>query len=550
MVDERAFKVEVSKFLALSLFIAALYSVAYMILMRLEGRPELADPVRAIYWVVATMTTVGYGDIVFSTPAGYIFSIIVSLTGIVLVFAFILPGIVMPWFEHLGQELPETAPEWLEDHIIVCGYGPLVESLIEKLVEMRIPFVIVESRESVARSIFKRYPTIWGEPSEIHVLRNARISSARAVIANYADEVNADIVLTIREISGIEVIAMVEDLRNSKFLSYAGASRVLSPKTMLGTFVAQISHPSCSGSLLPGAVQLFSTITLVEIPLFPESPLMGRRTSDPLILETGAVIVGIWKRGEFKPRPFGDDVLPPRSVILAVGEVEQLMRLRSLSTGGETGKRFVVIGYGDVGRRLVRVLCEWGIRPSVVDRRELETTRFEHIKGDGYSEDVLLKAGINDATGIMIMLNNDHDAIYSTLVARNLNPDAFIISRSNHLSSIEKLYRAGADYVAPIPLVASRMLLDIVSPGREELTILYEGLEIKRHEVRRRSSLANKRLRDLSIVERFGCTIVAIDRGGDALIDISGDTMILPGDLLFLLGPPGSVESFVKVFGE
>ena len=384
----------------------------------------------------------------------------------------------------------------------------------------------------------------------MQVLRNANISMARMVMVNYTDEVNADIVLTIREISGVEIIVMVEDLRHSRFLSYAGASRVLSPKTMLGTFVAQISTPSCGECVFPGAVQLFGTLSLAEVPVFPGSPLAGRAISDPLLVQTGASVVGIWKRGEFTPRPSWDDILSSGTVILAVGDSEQLMRLRLLGAGDDKSRRFLVIGYGDVGQRLVRVLCEHGIIPVVVDRRDLTTDRFEHVMGDGYSEDVLIRAGIKDASCIMIMLNNDHDAIYATLVARNLNPDAFIIARANHLLSTEKLYRAGANYVASVPLVASKMLFTMVIPASEDLTILYEGLELRRYEVRRRSAMAHRTLKDLALIERFGCTAVAIDRTGDAILALSGETEILPGDVLALLGPPGSMDRFSRVFGD
>lgn len=533
-----------------AIVVVAAYSAIYIILMRHEGRPELAQPVNAVYWVVMTMTTVGYGDIVFRSPVGHLFSIIVSLTGIVMVFAFVLPGLVTPWFEHLGRELPERVPEWMSDHILICGYGPMVERLTERLDEMGIEFAIVESRESVARRIFKKYTTVWGDPSDVQVLRNAGISTARMVMVNYSDEINADIVLTIREVSGVEIIAMVEDLRHSRFLSYAGASRVLSPKTMLGTFVAQISTPSCGECVFPGAVQLFGTLSLAEVPVFPGSPLAGRAISDPLLIETGAYVVGIWRRGEFTPRPAGSDLLSSGTVILAVGASEQLMRLRLLGAGDDRGMRLLVVGYGDVGQRLVRLLCEHGIRPVVVDRRDLATDRFEHVKGDGYSEDVLIKAGIKDASCIMIMLNNDHDAIYATLVARNLNPGAFIISRANHLLSTEKLYRAGADYVASVPLVASKMLLTMVTPASEDLTILHEGLELRRYEVRRRSAMAHRTLREVALIERFGCTVVAIDRAGDPVLSISGETEILPGDVLVLLGPPGSMDRFSRTFGD
>jgi len=38
--------------------------------------------ITAIYWVVVSMTTVGYGDIYFNSTAGHLFSIVVSLSGV------------------------------------------------------------------------------------------------------------------------------------------------------------------------------------------------------------------------------------------------------------------------------------------------------------------------------------------------------------------------------------------------------------------------------------------------------------------------------------
>ena len=77
-----------------------------------------------------------------------------------------------------------------------------------------------------------------------------------------------------------------------------------------------------------------------------------------------------------------------------------------------------------------------------------------------------MKARIKEAVSILIMLNQDSDAIYATLLAKNLNPDAFVVVRANRLKSAEKIYRAGADYVASVPIVASHMLAKIIQGKR------------------------------------------------------------------------------------
>ena len=74
--------------------------------------------------------------------------------------------------------------------------------------------------------------------------------------------------MAVRDISEIEVIALVDDLTRCQVLSYAGASRAISPKTLLGNFIAQIALPS-KRQLLPGAVPIFGDLFLLELPIYP-----------------------------------------------------------------------------------------------------------------------------------------------------------------------------------------------------------------------------------------------------------------------------------------
>jgi hypothetical protein len=57
-----------------------------------------------------------------------------------------------------------------------------VEPLSERLSLLDIPFLIIERSKEIADSIYNRYPTLWGDPSEHEVLKRANISSARLFI--------------------------------------------------------------------------------------------------------------------------------------------------------------------------------------------------------------------------------------------------------------------------------------------------------------------------------------------------------------------------------
>nr|HPJ31144.1 TrkA C-terminal domain-containing protein [Methanothrix sp.] len=114
----------------------------------------------------------------------------------------------------------------------------------------------------------------------------------------------------------------------------------------------------------------------------------------------------------------------------------------------------------------------------------------------------------------------------------------------NHLSSAEKIYRAGADYVASVPIVASSMLARIAQRQEEEFTMIYEELEMTRFRVGFGSRLAGKRLSELNLPERFGCTVVAIEREEECLFSIGPETVLKRGDLLAILGSFEGIEKF------
>ena len=61
--------------------IVAVYSFVFHLLMLREGREH--SWVTGIYWTLTTMSTLGFGDITFSSDLGRVYSICVLLTGTV-----------------------------------------------------------------------------------------------------------------------------------------------------------------------------------------------------------------------------------------------------------------------------------------------------------------------------------------------------------------------------------------------------------------------------------------------------------------------------------
>jgi voltage-gated potassium channel len=290
--------------------------------------------VTAFYWTIMTMTTVGYGDVVLTSPLGQLYSVFVAITGIILIFGLMFPVVVTPWIEKRlrGLQLPTKPPENLKEHIIICGYNQIVEVLLQELSEHNQPFVVLDDdAEKIAMLQKKSLPSALATPSDEKTLIDAGIKRAKILIANKNDEENASIILSAREICDVEIIAVVEDLKKADYLRYAGATRVISPKTLLGRYIGRKSIYRLTDQIMD-ATQVFEGLDVSEFFIYPKSTLINKSIRENDIRRrTGANIIGMWKGGRFHLNPSPDEIIRENSVLLACGTKEQLTRLKRLT---------------------------------------------------------------------------------------------------------------------------------------------------------------------------------------------------------------------------
>ncbi len=322
----------VAVYISVSVFIVLIYSLIFLYLMRTYENKDWGF-ITAVYWIIVTMTTTGFGEIFFTAPAGQLFTIIVILTGIIMIFAYLFPLVVTPQLKMaFRRELPSRVPDDLKDHIIICGYNQLVETLILELEEYRIPFMVIDKNEKLIFYLtYKKILCVHGDASDENVLMNSNIFSAKILIANLSDEKNASIILTAKGLCNVEVIALVEDKSKAGFLKYAGADRVISPKTLFGTYIGRKAIDPRTDHLA-GATKFFEDLSIVELPIHPRSVLIGKKLKDARIhQQTGANIVGLWTAGRLSLNPKSDDMIRENSILLAVGKEKQLEALKKLT---------------------------------------------------------------------------------------------------------------------------------------------------------------------------------------------------------------------------
>lgn len=215
-------------------------------------------------------------------------------------------------------------------------------------------------------------------------------------------------------------------------------------------------------------------------------------------------------------------------------------------------KHFILIGYGDVGRTIASVLEKAHVYYVVVDNNEskLKDRGFEYYVGNGTDEEILRKAGLANASTIIIALNNDDDIIFATLIARNINPHSIILARANSARSIDKIYRAGADYVASLSIVAGQMLAHVALGHEEDSILMLQGLEIGKHKITAGSYLDGKSIADVGIRSKIGCTIIGIEKDGTTTTYIDPRTILTESMTLAIIGNSEQIEKFKEEYGK
>jgi hypothetical protein len=117
-----------------------------------EGRPQ--PLYRSVEVVVQTVTTVGYGgDAPWSSPQMNYLVSAMALSGLVLIFA-ALPVLVVPLFENAFRSTAPTAISGVDDHVVLCSYGPREAVLIDELADRGVEYVVVERDRERADELY------------------------------------------------------------------------------------------------------------------------------------------------------------------------------------------------------------------------------------------------------------------------------------------------------------------------------------------------------------------------------------------------------------
>ena len=510
-----------------------------------EGRPQTF--LNSLQFAVEMFTTTGFGgDAPWESPQMHAFITVADLLGMAILVG-ALPVFVGPLVENtLSPSAPGELERSLDDHVVICSDTTRAEELIKELDANAVPYVIVEHDDERADELYDDgHRVINADPESTAGLEAAGLPSARALFADVSDQVDASIVLAAKEIAeSVPVVSVIEDPDAEAYHRLAGADHVLSPRALLGESLAA-KVTTATRANIDEAVSIGDQLQLAEISIRHGSDLAGLTLADSHIRErSGVSVVGAWVHGEFYPAPSPDMKLTEGSVLLVSGHEEQLERLVEMTQSPirefRAGKT-IVVGYGQVGQAVAAALDSADVPYTVVDQADLEDT---DVVGDATDPETLEAAGIRAAETVILALPDDTTTEFATLVVRDLAPDTQILARVEQKTNIKKTYRAGGDYVLSLAMVTGRMSGSRLLEGRDVMS-LNQQVEVVRQRV---PALAGETIGEADIRSKTGCTVVTIERDGEAITDIGPETTIESGDDLVIVGTDEGIRSLEEVF--
>jgi voltage-gated potassium channel len=205
------------------------------------------------------------------------------------------------------------------------------------------------------------------------------------------------------------------------------------------------------------------------------------------------------------------------------GELSGLLRRKRMEKQIQNLEgHYIICGAGDVGKYVIDEFTKTQREFVVVENNEEQIKKLEEdknilfIAGNAAEDEILIKAGIRSAAGLISALSSDKDNLFVVLTARNINPNLRIISRAIDEGTVPKLYKAGADKVVSTEAIGGlRMASEMVRPTVVSFldTMLRERettLRIEETEIPIGSPLAGKTLREVDIPEKTGLIVVAL----------------------------------------
>ncbi|MBW2971644.1 NAD-binding protein [Candidatus Woesearchaeota archaeon] len=263
----------------------------------------------ALYWLVTTMTTVGYGDVTPISLYGKIIALFVMVTGIVSVSLLISQITSRIVAVNLGSMFGVARTKKKID-CILCGWNPISQAAFDEIKGPGVEIVVIDKKNRPGLAKSKDVHFMVGDPTNPDVLKRANVTNAKNIVL--AMEEDSEVLLAIhviREMNPwINIVAKINNHEHIKIAESAGADQVVSPPSIGGRLLSMVADEPSAVEWLTRATSKARGVQLIEYDVTEDSPLVNKTVSEIRdVLKDTAKIIGVDTAEGFEKIP-GDEL--------------------------------------------------------------------------------------------------------------------------------------------------------------------------------------------------------------------------------------------------
>ena len=269
-----------------------------------------------------------------------------------------------------------------------------------------------------------------------------------------------------------------------------------------------------------------------------------------------ANIVGLVRKEKFKFLKKEDKLLEGDSVYLVVSSEQLNEILKAFGHEEKISKKILIIGGGNIGFHLARMLEEnfEDSRVKIIEKNKVraeeiatELTSSIVINGDALDEEILKEANLEESETVLALTNDDENNIMACVLAEKTGQTKrtiAIVNKSNY-SLLQSSLNID-DLVDPRMTTVSRIMEHVhrgtIATVYSLLDGEYEFIEAK---VLEKSELLNKKIKESNLPEDV--RVGAIVRGKQVIIPRS-DFIFEKDDLVVLLAGREKLKEIENIF--
>ncbi len=253
----------------------------------------------AVYWAMATLSTVGYGDITTVTTEGRVVAMSLIVTGIG-VLAFSTSIVVSAFQERLGDLREHRVLSELErthGYTLICGFGEVGQVVAKKLNLNRSRFAVIDHDEDRVRLASRlSYLAVCGDVTDNALLERIGVPDrVHTLICITGDDVkNVFLTLSARRMNeGLRIIARAGKKDVVRKLTLAGASHVVAPFEIVGLIGAEYVGRPVAFEAIHGILHGDKEVVLEATRVLENSRLAARTVGDAAFTANKLLLFGV-----------------------------------------------------------------------------------------------------------------------------------------------------------------------------------------------------------------------------------------------------------------